>query len=228
MSIKEFLVNPYKENRYASSFKRATASMIDLWIVLFLRILTMEILGRIWLKGEIVNFVKEFYDRFGTETPKNTPEHIDFIINSRVFFYVIIFYLVIILIGALYHALLNSSNWNGTVGKRLMKIIIVKEYDELKISFLRGLLHYFLSILPFAFIIYLVIYQKINHLTFYQAITTSELNVFLGIIFVFWTQIHLFTKKKNTAYDMICETILINGKTESKLPWKKPIQTNFL
>lgn len=225
MSIKEFLKNPYKDNKYASSFKRGNASMIDVLVVLFLRIIVIQLLGKLWLNGAIINFIKEFYDRFGTETPKNNPEHINFIIHNRIFFYGIAFYLIIILIGAFYHALLNSSTWQATIGKRLMGIVIVKEADESRISLLRGLSHYFLSVLPFVFIFYLVSYQAQNHLTFYQTIVASEINVFFGITFMLWVQIHLFTKKKNTAYDMICQTVLIKGRTATKFPWsKKQIQ----
>ncbi len=223
MNIEKFLKQSFikvsEEEKYASSFRRSSAAMIDMWIVLFLRIIVMQVLGRLWINQEIINFMEEFSQRFGTETPKNVPEHIDFIIHHRIFVYALIFYAIVILVGTFYHAYLNSSNWQATIGKRLMKIVIVKEND-VKISFKLGFAHYFLSILPFAFILYLLSYQVQNHLNFYQAITASELNVFLGLAFIIWVQIHLFTKKKTTAYDMICKTVLINGKTDKKFPWK--------
>jgi uncharacterized RDD family membrane protein YckC len=124
------------------------------------------------------------------------------------------------MVGALYHAYLNSSVWEATIGKRLMKIMITKEND-MKITFKRGLLHYFLSLMPFVFLIYLVSYQIRNNLTFYQAITSSEINIFLGILFMMWLQIHIFTKKRTTAYDMICNTNVVKGKTSYKWPWSK-------
>jgi uncharacterized RDD family membrane protein YckC len=220
MNIKELLNKKPEEKKYASSFRRSTASMFDLWIVLFLRVIVMQVLGIVWLNAAITNFVQEFYERFGTEVVKNTPEHIDFIVHNRIFLYGIIFYSIVILVGTFYHAYFNSSSWQGTVGKRLMKIMIAKE-DGSKISFKAGFAHYFLSVLPFVFIIYLLSYQLRNHLNFYQALTASELNVFLGIVFVIWVQIHLFTKKKTTAYDMICQTFLINGKAVAKFPWTK-------
>lgn len=220
MNIRKFFEKNPDDKKYASSFRRSTAAAIDVWIVLFLRVIFMQILGQLWLHQAIVNFMTEFKDQFGTETIKNTPEHIDFIVNNRIFFYALIFYSSVILVGAIYHAYLNSSAWQGTIGKRVMKIAIVKE-DNSKITFGKGLQHYFLSVLPFAFIIYLMSYQLQNNLTFYQTVTASEANVFFGIVFIFWVQIHLFTKQRTTAYDLVCKTILINKKTAAKWPWSK-------
>ncbi len=209
-----------EDEKYASSFRRSVAAGIDIWIVLFMRIATMQILGILWINRAVMEFMGEFKDQFGTESIKNTPEHIDFIIHHRIFIYALTFYAIIILVGAIYHAYLNSSSWEGTIGKRLMNMKIIKE-NNLKISFKRGLMHYFLSVLPFAFLIYLLSFQIRNDLTFYNALIASEFNIFLGIIFVFWVQIHLFTKRKTTAYDLICNTILVNGKTDAKWPWTK-------
>lgn len=220
MNIKEFLNPKPEDKKYATSFRRSTASMADLWVVLFLRVIVMQFLGIIWLNSAITNFVQEFTDHFGTDKVLNIPEHVDFIVRHRIFLYGILFYTIVILVGTLYHAYLNSSSWKATIGKRLMKIMIVKEEDS-KISFKLGFAHYFLSVLPFAFIVYLVIFQVRGHMTFYQALTASEANVFFGIAFVIWVQIHLFTKKKTTAYDLICRTFLINGKTAAKFPWSK-------
>ncbi len=209
-----------EDTKYVGSFRRSAATTIDMWIVLIMRVVVMQLLSTYWLEAKFLAFKTEFTEHFGTESIKNTPEHIDFVIHSSAFLCAIVFYIVVVLVGAFYHACLNSSAWQGTVGKRLTKIMIVKE-DESKISFMNAASHYFLSILPFAFIIYLVSYQLQHQVKFFEALTASELNVFLGISFVIWIQIHLFTKKKTTAYDLICGTILINGKTAAKFPWSK-------
>lgn len=220
MNIKDFLKKDSEQEKYASSFRRSTAAIIDIWIVLFLRVIIIQTLGTLWLNQEILNFMEKFHEKFGSETIKNTREHIDFIINNRIFFYALIFYAIVIFVGAIYHAFLNSSAWQATIGKRFMKIMIVREPDY-KLTFGRAMWHYFLSVLPFAFIFYLMSYQLKNNLNFYQAITSSEINVFLGFAFLIWIQIHLFTKQKTTAYDLICNTLLINGKTAAKWPWNK-------
>ena len=231
MSIKKLLEKTIKvktkdkeEQKYASSFRRSTAATIDIWLVLLLRVAFMQILGTLWLNSEILKFIQEFDEKFGTESIKNTPEHINFIVHHRIFFYSLFFYAIVILVGALYHALLNSSAWQATIGKRLMKIIIVKEEGESRISFQRAMAHYFLSVLPFAFIFYLMGYQIQHNLNFIQTITATEFNVFFGIIFMLWVQIHIFTKKKTTAYDMICSTVFLYGRTACKFPWSKNFQ----
>jgi hypothetical protein len=93
--------------------------------------------------------------------------------------------------------------------------------NELPITFGRGMLHYFLSLLPFVFLFYLLTYQLRYEVNLYQALTSSDLNIFLGIVFVLWVQIHLFTKNKVTAYDMITNVVSINGRSSAKWPWSK-------
>ncbi|MBP7709792.1 MAG: RDD family protein [Rickettsiales bacterium] len=208
------------EAKYVKASRRGFASAIDFWIVLLLRVVALQILGKLWFEKKILILREDFIAKFGTEVPKKTPEHLNFIIHSDAFLCAAIIVLIIVLIGAFYHSYFNSSAWQGTIGKRLMKILIVKE-DEEKISFSRASAHYFLSILPLIFIAYLLSYKARYQVTFFQAITASEFNIFLAIVLAGWLQIHLFTKKKTTAYDLICGTILINGKSDKKFPWSK-------
>ncbi|MBM3579753.1 MAG: RDD family protein [Alphaproteobacteria bacterium] len=207
-----------KETYYASSLRRSTAAMLDVWIVLVLRMIVAQIVGMLWMNEQLHNFLLQFRTEFGTDEFKNTPEHLNFFIHHPLFYYMLIFYALIIMVGGAYHAYLNSSVWCGTVGKRIMKIVLIKE-NGVQISFGRGLLHYFLSVLPFAFLFYLVTYQLRYKLNLYQALTASDINIALSILFVLWAQIHLFTKKKVTVYDLICRTVTANGKTSTKWPW---------
>ena len=229
MNIERFINPKSGENKgiYAGSFRRSVAAMLDVTIVLFIRVLTAQILGMLFINRELQNFLLEFKDKFGTEFVKNNPDHIDFVLHHRVFFIALIFYTAVIFIGALYHALLNSSAWQGTIGKRVASIAIQKE-DGSRISFGLALAHYFLSVLPFLFIMYLIAYQVSHEVTFFQAVTASAANVFFGVLFLLWTQIHTFTKRKTTAYDLICKTILVNKKTSTKFPWDKEKISNFL
>ena len=226
MSIKDFLQNLKNPNakkeatKYVGSFTRSFAAAIDALIVLFIRFFVLQILSKLWIEREVVNFQNIFSQHFGTETVKRTPEHIEFFIHSSVFLCLIISLAIVLLVGAFYHAYLNSSAWKATIGKRLTKIIIVKQ-DFSKLNFGTAFGHYFLSILPFAFVIYLTIYKANNQVSFFHAVTATEFNIFLGILFVGWVQIQLFTKRKTTAYDLICGTVLAGGKTEAKLPWSK-------
>jgi uncharacterized RDD family membrane protein YckC len=228
MNIKNLLSKLTKTHdiKYVGSFRRSTASLIDIWIVIFLRATTMHLFGKFWLEEKFIKLKQDFVTNFGTDTPKNTPEHINFIINSDAFLCLVISIMIVILVGALYHAYFNASAWNATIGKRIMKIMVLKE-SGLKISFLRAISHYFLSILPFIFIAYLLSFKAHNQVSFYSAITASELNVFLTLLFIIWMQIHLFTKKKTTIYDMICNTVLVRGRTATRFPWGKIVENNL-
>ncbi len=102
-----------------------------------------------------------------------------------------------------------------------MKIVIVDNSDYGEVSFFKALTHYFLSVLPMVYVLYLLGFQATYKLTFYQAIVATKYNVFFGIIFTAWLQAHLFTKKRSTAYDMILNTSIINGVTRFRFPFSK-------
>ncbi len=99
--FKNLLKNKNENQKYASTSRRLTAVSIDIWLVFFLRIIAMQILGVLWINAQLANFLIEFKETFGTEEVKNTPEHINFILNHSLFWQVILFYLIVIIIGAI-------------------------------------------------------------------------------------------------------------------------------
>lgn len=205
--------------KFVRAFKRGTAVSLDMTIVLIIRIFFAQILGLLWLNKKIAEFFTEFHDHFGTEFIHRNPEHIAFISNHKVFYLMLIFYIIILLIGAIYHAYFNSSKWQATIGKRVMNIMVVKE-DGGRINFFQGLAHYFLSLFPVAFIIYLVSFAELNHINFFSAITANIINISLSTLTVLWVQTQIFTKKRTTLYDLICKLIFVEGRTVFKFPWK--------
>ena len=208
------------ELNLVGSFKRSIAGAIDSVIVLLVRIFFAETFGRSFLEPSLLAFKNEFKEKFGTDTPKNTPEHLEFLYQHEVFSKTMILMFSILMIGAIYHAYLNSSSWRATIGKRTMGFTIIKK-NTLPLSFSRALLHYFLSILPFFYIFYLFSYQLKYNIDLFQAITANEINILFGIVFTLWLQIHTFTKSKTTAYDLICNTICVYNVTNAKMPWQK-------
>jgi uncharacterized RDD family membrane protein YckC len=203
-----------------NSTRRSIASAIDTAIVLMIRIFFVETLGRMWIEPILLKFNNDFKEKFGTQTPKRTPEHIEFMYQSDLFSHLLMLFFCVLMIGTIYHSYLNSSAWRATIGKRLMKIAIVKN-NLMALSFKRALLHYFLSIIPFFYIFYIFSYQMKYNIELYQAITASFENILCGIVFMLWIQIHLFTKNKTTAYDLICNTVFINKVFDAKKPWSK-------
>lgn len=222
MSIKDFL-NSDKINeklQYPTPFRRGFSALIDMSIVLIIRIITIEILSYFWYQEQLIKFSKDFNENFGTSTAKRTPEHVNYILHHSFFTNTLILISLIILSGMVYYAYFNSSSWQATIGKRIMNIKMVR-IDEKLVNFTLALSHYILSIFPFAYILYLIAYVQRHQVTFFEAVSSSRVNLILGLIFLVWTQMQLFTKKKTTAYDLICKTFLINEKTSFKYPWSK-------
>lgn len=209
------------EIEYVSSFKRSSAISIDMIIVMFFRIVVAQVLGALWINNTITQFIADFREHFGTEIIKNNPEHLEYIIAHSAFREMLFFYFIILIIGLVYHAYLNSSAWQGTIGKRLMNIRVVKADNHFKANFGTAVAHYILSILPIIYIIYILTSMVNNNLSLFHAITYTPFSVFLGFLSIIWIQIHSFTKRKTTMYDLICKVVFVHGKTEAKLPWSK-------
>ncbi|MBU6339036.1 MAG: RDD family protein [Rickettsiales bacterium] len=224
MNIKKFLQKSIEEEKkviYASSIRRSCASAIDAILALILRAITIQIIGMLYLERVWRNFFTDLNNTFGTSSLKRTPEHLNFLIHHQIFFITIISIVIIILVGAIYYAVLNSSYWQATVGKRIMNIMMIQEPNDSRITITTGLWHYFLALFPFVFVLYLMNYQINHKLDFFHVITANNYHLFFGFLFVIWLNVHLITKKKTTTYDLICKTVLINGRTKAKFPWSK-------
>ena len=129
--------------------------------------------------------------------------------QHSVFKSALLFCLLVFISGALYYILLSCSKWRGGVGKKLMKIVIIKSNGD-KLTFLESASHYFLSIVPWVFVFYIFAYQMNHGINIYKAITENFFNLIFGLITLAWLQIHMVTKKKTTAPDLICKTIVVN------------------
>lgn len=206
--------------KFASSSQRAIAATIDVWIVIFIRFVFMALLGELWIKKEAVQFQEEFQLKFGGSFFRDSPEHIAFFMEHSIFNSLIIFYLAIVLAGACYYAYFHSSSWQATIGKRLMKIMIIKNND-MPTSFARGMLYYFLAILPYLYLMYIMSFLMRYDITIAQAITANFANIFFTIVFFIWIQSHFITKRKTTIYDIICHITVVEGKVNKKFPWHK-------
>lgn len=202
------------------SLKRTIAIAIDSLILLFIRAVLLQIYISLRLVDSLNNFLFDFKNEFGVETPKRVPEHVKFIVNHPIFIEVLLLILAIIAVGALYHGYLNSSKWRATIGKRFMNIMMVSKNGE-KLSFLKCASHYLLSLLPFFYVILLGVYSNKNQLSIYDSITGSKVNLILGLLFIIWTQIGFFTKGKSMICDIILKTSMIEGKISAKFPWKR-------
>lgn len=202
------MTNQETEFKYAGSFRRSAAAAIDMFIANLIRMFFFAILGELWIKKLLINFWADFKTKFNSDIIGNDPEKIQFLIANPLFKSTLLFCFIVFISGALYYIILNQSKWRATVGKKLMKIIIINKNGE-KLTFLESLSHYLLSIVPWLFVFYIFTYQMMHGINLYKAITENIFNLIFGLITLAWLQVHMVTKKKTTAADLICKTIVV-------------------
>jgi len=200
-----------------SLFLRGGAATIDIFIVGMLRILFMQIVGSLWVNGQLIKFYEDFNNKFGVPFSAINEEHVLFLSNHAIVKVMLLFLFLIILVGAIYHAYLNSSSWSATIGKRICGLLLVKNEGK-ALSFWQAFWHYTLSLVPWIFMIYILLYQAKEQTTLYNALTGNLFNLTLGLATVVWIQIHIITKKKNTIHDLIVGCTMVKGKIGQGFP----------
>jgi uncharacterized RDD family membrane protein YckC len=226
MSTNNFLFNfnIKEENNetliYATPTKRMISGIIDSFIVLILRALFLQIVINSFAVNIFNNFIEEFEKNFGTRTPKGTTEHVEFIMNHSIFLYGLIIFFITIFIGNFYHAYFNSSSWQATIGKRIAGVIVTNK-DSQKISFMTGVNHYFLSLIPIIYIIFIFIYAQKNKYEIYELFSKNHFLAILGLLLLIASNANAFSNKRINLFDYFMKIEFHIGRTENKLPWTK-------
>lgn len=225
MSTKNFIFNfrvknPKEENFFATTFERSNAGLIDSIIVFALRAIFLQIVGTLWFIDVIKNFLFEFKEKFGTETPKATPEHMEFIRNHTILLDTFILIIAVFVIGLIYHAYLNSSQWQATIGKRICNIIMVNKKGA-KLSFIDGVYHYLLSVTPFIYIFILLIFMQKNNFSIYTTLHNHQILSLIGVIIFIGSHMGAFNKKRINLFDYLMEVEFHKSRTPNKFPWKQ-------
>lgn len=201
-----------KNIKYASIFRRNIANSIDTIISFF--VAKFIVLQTIWMTLGIKagqEWQKEMVDKFSTNEIRNQ-NHWQFLMHHRFFVIIVIMIILFLIIGILYHSILNSSKWQATIGKRIMGIKVYNNQLE-RVSFLQALSHYLLSLTPWVVGIYFLCYQLINKITNPMLlITNSWFNIILLGIIGFWLQYQIFSQKKAGFNDLICNVILLKDR----------------
>ena len=205
---------------YATSMRRSLAGVVDCILVLFLRAFFLQVLNNIFFQKLLLNFLDDFEKNFGTRVPKGTPEHVQFAMHHSIFIYSLIIIFLTILIGAIYHAYFNSSSWQATIGKRIAKVITTNNNSE-KVSFINGIYHYFLTLIPVIFILFAFIYSQKNGYTIFEAFTKNHILTILGLLVLIATHAGPLNKKKINFFDYLMKFEFHVGRTEQKMPWTK-------
>jgi uncharacterized RDD family membrane protein YckC len=205
------------KSTYVNPFLRGGAAAIDMFVTGFIRIVFAQILGYFWVEGQMIEFLRDFKEKFGVALSPSNLEHVQFIANHSITKVALIYLLLILLVGALYHAYFNSSTWSATVGKRVAGIVLVKNEGK-SLTFSQSFWHYCLSIVPWIFMVYILLYQSKEKTSLQDALIGNNFNLVLGLITVAWIQIHIITKKKNTVQDMIIGCTMTSGRVGKGLP----------
>lgn len=206
------------EINYATSFTRTIAAAIDVFIVLLLRVITIQLLGSWWINQKFLDFLQDFKNKFGEVNFSNTnPEHVQFLSNHEFATVALASFVIVVMVGAIYHSYLNSSSWSATIGKRLTGVILVKNEGK-TLSFWQALGHYLFSLIPWVFTFYILMYSVNSGVGMFKAIIANPTNIILAVATAIWLQIHIFTKKRNTVQDMIIGCTMVKGKLKSKWP----------
>jgi len=227
MSTNSFLFNFSKDKNsaedneieYATPFKRSLSSAIDILIVMLIRGFFLQIIGNIFFINTVQNFYLEFEQKFGTKTPKSTPEHLEFIYSHQVFFQGLTLIALTILIGALYYAYFFSSKWQASIGKRILKIKVVNKNNHEKIKFSDGFYYYFLTLVPYFFVIILFIYISKNNYSIYQVFREVPAFAIIGFLILVAVNMSSFNKRKINFFDYLMDFELHRDITKSKYPW---------
>ena len=75
-----------KKSKYAGSFRRASASAIDMLIANIIRMIMFTILGTLFVEKQLINFRADFQTRFDSNIIGNDPEKIKIILLYKIQF----------------------------------------------------------------------------------------------------------------------------------------------
>ena len=200
-----------EEILYIKPYKRGLAMMIDIFIATIIRVIFVQIIGVIFINEKIIKFQEEFAAEFQEPFSNANIDHITFLSNHDIVGVMGIFLIATILIGSAYHILLNCSKWSATVGKRVCNIVMVAN-DGKRLSFWQSFSHYFLSLVPWLFVIYIMIFASQNKLSIYDAVTKDLTNILFGILVAVWINSNSLLKKRSMIQDIIAGCSLVQGK----------------
>ena len=208
----------YDEILDAGAIRRFFAIFVDVFIVLLIRAVSAQVLFSLWIGKRLEVLSKDYVDFFNSDIIKND-ENLNFIISHEVFSDFIIFLSLILLIGSLYYAFFHSSKYHATLGKRIMSIEILNQ-DYSKVSFIKALLVYYVSLTPFFYAAYLFSYVYQNKVGMITAMFSSY-NTIFTICIILLSATYSFGFRRQIGLDIFAKVVLLNNKSDAKFPWER-------
>jgi len=199
-----------------ASINKSFATMLDFILILPIRVFIVSA----YLQPKMAIFLQDFSAKFGDEIKNQTPEHLQFFAQHPIYGQLIFAIFIFISLGAFYNIYFHSSNWQATIGKRLLKIIVSNKHNQ-KISILHSLKYYFISNLGIIYAVFLLFYLAKSKLDIYQAITGNLYFLVGGLFLIFSFYYDLFSKQKLSFLDLLADVRFASGRTNFKFPWSK-------
>ncbi len=215
MSIKDI---DYDEIADAGAFRRSFATMIDIFIVFFVRMFFAQILASFWLSDRLALLAQDYKNFFDTEVI-DSPDKVAFIQSHPVFDDILIFIAILTVIGSIYYAYLHSSNYHATIGKRLMKVEVLN-LDYSKISFFKAFLIYYFSLVPIIYATYILSYTYSAKVSLMAGMFHNIYNIIFTLIIIALSATFSSGLRRHMGFDIVLKIVYLNNKTDSKYPWK--------
>jgi hypothetical protein len=84
-----------------------------------------------------------------------------------------------------------------------------------------GIYHYFLTLSPIIFIIFVLIYSQKNKYEIYDLFSKNHFLAILGLFLLIASHGNAFSKKRINLFDYLMKIEFHLGRTENKMPWTK-------
>ena len=197
--------------KYASPLKRSIAFNIDVMITIFIRVISFQILAFFTISEEVNLLREEIQGAIdsGILNENDQQSFFNFVYNSQYFQeimkYIPTILLIIFIIGGIYYPIMETSKKCSTIGKRIMKIVVIDKNGK-KLTFIQSLFRYLINFIPLIMLFYIV--SKISVKSF------DLFTILICFVTFFWYHISSFNKEKSTLTDMLSNSIAIEGKKD--------------
>lgn len=209
----------YDEILDASPIRRSLATVIDIAIVLFVRVIFAQILALLWISERLMQLSEDYKNFFGTDVIDST-DKAAFIQSHPVFGEFMMFVMILILVGSLYYAYMHSSRYHATAGKRLMGVEILN-MDYSKLSFAKAFLCYYFSLLPIIYATYIMTYTYSMKTNLISAMFANVYNGLFTVTIIALAAFFSSGLRRHMGSDLVLQIVYLNNKTKAKYPWSR-------
>jgi len=197
--------------------RRATAFIIDLFIISFIRSICIQVLVLYWLSKYIIDFANGFKFVFGQNVKPSdfSSVHFRYFTQSELFPKFLIFFIFIISIGFIYNLIMLFTKWSATIGQKIVGIFAISRKEK-PMKWYHILARSFFAVLPLNAILFLFIYQFLGETGVVKALAPQTFIIIVGVGLLIWYDIFFFTQDKLLMHDVLSSTKIVQKDEFSK------------